>query len=131
MYIVHKVCSVYKNRGYVTVAEIQDLLDTYNASLVETNRVFQHLIEAGCKISENSTNDGDFKFYDESTSNIKDDVDSDTAFGSYANYWIFQFISRNTPFRRNKCYFPVHISDTILSVINIIDGHICPKCMGA
>ena len=61
----------------------------------------------------------------------KYDVDSDTAFGSYANYWIFQFISRNTPFRRNKCYFPVHISDTILSVINIIDGHICPKCMGA
>ena len=48
--IVHKVCSVYKNRGYVTVAEIQDLLDTYNASLVETNRVFQHLIEAGCKV---------------------------------------------------------------------------------
>lgn len=72
--IVHKVCSVYKNRGYVTVAEIQDLLDTYNASLVETNRVFQHLIEAGCKISENSTNDGDFKFYDESTPNIKDTV---------------------------------------------------------
>ena len=61
----------------------------------------------------------------------KYDVDSDTAFGSYANYWIFQFISRNTPFRRNKCYFPVHISDTILSVINIIDGHICPKCTGA
>ena len=60
----------------------------------------------------------------------KYDVDSDTAFGSYANYWIFQFISRNTPFRRNKCYFPVYISDTILSVINIIDGHICPKCMG-
>ena len=72
--IVHKVCSVYKNRGYVTVAEIQDLLDTYNASLVETNHVFQHLIEAGCKISENSTNDGDFKFYDESTPNIKDTV---------------------------------------------------------
>ena len=72
--IVHKVCSVYKNRGYVSVAEIQDLLDTYNASLVETNRVFQHLIEAGCKISENSTNDGDFKFYDETTSNIKDTV---------------------------------------------------------
>lgn len=60
----------------------------------------------------------------------KYDVDSDTAFGSYANYWIFQFISRNTPFRRNKCYFPVYISDTILSVINIIDAHICPKCMG-
>lgn len=60
----------------------------------------------------------------------KYDVDSDTAFGSYANYWIFQFISRNTPFRRNKCYFPAHISDTILSVINIIDSHICPKCMG-
>lgn len=72
--IVHKVCSVYKNRGYVTVAEIQDLLDTYNASLVETNRVFQHLIEAGCKISENSTNDGDFEFYDETTPNIKDSV---------------------------------------------------------
>lgn len=72
--IVHKVCSVYKNRGYVTVAEIQDLLDTYNASLVETNRVFQHLIEAGCKISENSTNDGDFQFYDETTPNIKDTV---------------------------------------------------------
>ena len=72
--IVHKVCSVYKNRGYVTVAEIQDLLDTYNASLVETNRVFQHLIEAGCKISETSTNDGDFKFYEETTPNIKDAV---------------------------------------------------------
>ena len=72
--IVHKVCSVYKNRGYVTVAEIQDLLDTYNASLVETNRVFQHLIEAGCKISENSTNDGDFEFYDDTTPNIKDSV---------------------------------------------------------
>ena len=72
--IVHKVCSVYKNRGYVTVAEIQDLLDTYNASLVETNRVFQHLIEEGCKISENSANDGDFKFYDETTPNIKDTV---------------------------------------------------------
>ena len=72
--IVHKVCSVYKNRGYVTVAEIQDLLDTYNASLVETNHVFQHLIEAGCKISENSTNDGDFEFYDETTPNIKDSV---------------------------------------------------------
>ena len=72
--IVHKVCSVYKNRGYVTVAEIQDLLDTHNASLVETNRVFQHLIEAGCKISENSTNDGDFEFYDETTPNIKDSV---------------------------------------------------------
>ena len=72
--IVHKVCSVYKNRGYVTVAEIQDLLDTHNASLVETNRVFQHLIEAGCKISENSTNDGDFEFYDDTTPNIKDSV---------------------------------------------------------
>ena len=72
--IVHKVCSVYKNRGYVTVAEIQDLLDTYNASLVETNHVFQHLIEAGCKISENSTNDGDFEFYDDTTPNIKDSV---------------------------------------------------------
>ena len=60
----------------------------------------------------------------------KYDVDSETAFGTYANYWIFQYISRNTPFRRNKCYFPVHISDTILSVIDIIDGHICPKCMG-
>ena len=60
----------------------------------------------------------------------KYDADSDTAFGSYANYWIFQFVSRNTPFRRNKCYFPVHISDTILSVINIIDSHVCPKCMG-
>ena len=72
--IVHKVCSVYKNRGYVTVAEIRDLLDTYNASLVETNHVFQHLIEAGCKISENSTNDGDFEFYDDTTPNIKDSV---------------------------------------------------------
>ena len=60
----------------------------------------------------------------------KYDADSDTAFGSYANYWIFQFISRNTPFRRNKCYFPVHISNTILSVINIIDSHVCPKCKG-
>ena len=72
--IVHKVCSVYKSRGYVTVAEIQDLLDVHNASLVETNRVFQRLIEAGCKVSENSSNDEDFEFYDETIPNIKDTV---------------------------------------------------------
>lgn len=72
--IVHKVCSVYKNRGYVTVAEIQDLLDAHYASLVETNRVFQRLLETGCKVSENSTNDEDFKFYDETVQNIKDTV---------------------------------------------------------
>ena len=60
----------------------------------------------------------------------KYDADSDTAFGAYASYWIYMFISKNVPFRRNKCYFPVHISDSILSVVDIIDNHSCPKCSG-
>ena len=46
----------------------------------------------------------------------KYDVDSESAFGTYANYWIFQTISRSTLYHRNGCYFPVYISDTIKRV---------------
>ncbi len=48
----------------------------------------------------------------------KYNVDDDSVFGSYANFWVFQYISRYTSFRRNTCYFPVHISDIIKSVID-------------
>ena len=53
----------------------------------------------------------------------KYDVESDSVFGSYANFWIFQFISRSTSFRRNGCYFPVHISDTIKRVIDALQKY--------
>ena len=72
--VVQKICSAYKNRGYVTVSEIQDLLDGHSASLVETNHVFQCLTEAGCRVSESSTSDGDFEFYGEAASSSKDTV---------------------------------------------------------
>lgn len=72
--VIHKVCDAYKNRGYVTVAEVQELLDDHNASLLETNRIFQYLTEEGCKISEGTTSDGDFEFYNEEVPDIKDAV---------------------------------------------------------
>lgn len=48
----------------------------------------------------------------------KYDVDDESVFGSYSNFWVFQYISRYTSFRRNGCYYPVHISDTIKKVID-------------
>ena len=48
----------------------------------------------------------------------KYNIDDESVFGSYANFWIFQYISRYTSFRRNACYFPVHMSDTIKKVID-------------
>ena len=53
----------------------------------------------------------------------KYDVEDESVFGSYANFWIFQFISRSTSFRRNGCYYPVHISDTIKKVIGTLLGY--------
>ena len=50
----------------------------------------------------------------------KYDVDDESVFGSYANFWIYQYISRYTSFRRNTCYFPVHMSDTIKKVIDTL-----------
>lgn len=50
----------------------------------------------------------------------KYDVDDESVFGSYANFWIFQYISRYTSFRRNGCYYPVHMSDTIKKVIDTL-----------
>lgn len=50
----------------------------------------------------------------------KYDVNDESVFGSYANFWIFQYISRCTSFRRNDCYYPVHMSDTIKKVIDTL-----------
>ncbi len=50
----------------------------------------------------------------------KYDVDDDSVFGSYANFWIFQYISRYTSFRRNGCYYPVHMSDTVKKVVDTL-----------
>lgn len=50
----------------------------------------------------------------------KYDVNDSSVFGSYANYWVFQYICRYTTFHRNGCYFPVHISDTIKKVTNTL-----------
>lgn len=53
----------------------------------------------------------------------KYDVNDESVFGSYANFWIFQYISRSISFRKNGCYFPVHASDTIKRVIVALEKH--------
>lgn len=50
----------------------------------------------------------------------KYDVDDESVFGSYSNFWIYQYISRYTTIRRNGCYYPVHISDTIKKVVDTL-----------
>ena len=60
----------------------------------------------------------------------KYDISSESPFSSYANYWIFQSIARNTSFHGNGCYYPVHMSDLIKQVIGIVNDHWCQNCSG-
>ena len=63
-HLVDLICNVYKNRGFVTFDEIQDRLDEYGASLIETNRIMGLLEEQGCRISDQDTEADDFSLYD-------------------------------------------------------------------
>lgn len=67
--LVASICSVYKNRGYVTLDEVQTKLDDHNATLVETTRVMRLLSENGCKVVDRSA-DEDFDQYTETTSTL-------------------------------------------------------------
>lgn len=60
----------------------------------------------------------------------KYNVLSGTPFASYANTWIFQAISRELIYRKNGCYFPVHISDTLKQIESMADTHTCSECSG-
>ena len=60
----------------------------------------------------------------------KYDVSSESPFASYANSWIFQAISRGITYRKNGCYFPAYISDTLREIERMADMHVCSKCSG-
>lgn len=60
----------------------------------------------------------------------KYDVSSESPFASYANSWIFQTISRGIRYRKNGCYFPSYISDTLKEIERMADMHVCSKCSG-
>jgi len=56
--------NVYKNRGYITIEDVQTKLDDSDASLVETNQLMRLLLERGCKVTECGKQDDDLSFYD-------------------------------------------------------------------
>ena len=62
--LVKTCCTIYKNRGFITVDNIQDLLDENDATLLETNRIMSLLDELGCKITEGDSLEDDLSFYD-------------------------------------------------------------------
>ena len=72
--LVELVCKVYKKRGYVTFDEIQEQLDRYGASLIETNHVMGLLEENGCRITDQYAGCDDFSLYDDSHSESLCDI---------------------------------------------------------
>lgn len=62
--LVETICNVYKNRGYVSIDEIQSKLDEHEASLIETNKIMRLLDENGCRISTTHSDSNDFSLYD-------------------------------------------------------------------
>ena len=72
--LVELICTVYKNRGFVTFDEIQEQLDNYDASLIETNRIMGLLEESGCRITDEYTGSDDFSLYDGTYCESKSEV---------------------------------------------------------
>ena len=72
--LVDLISRVYKNRGYVSFDEVQERLDKYDASLIETNHVMRLLEERGCRITEQYTEGDDFSLYDDPCKESKCDV---------------------------------------------------------
>ena len=50
--IVSIACKAYKTRGFVTIGEVQDLLDNNRASIIDTSIVMRRLEETGCKLTD-------------------------------------------------------------------------------
>ena len=75
--------TVYKNRGYVLVEDVQAQLDECGASLVESNHLMGLLAERGCKITDDNAKEDDLSLYNGSYELVSEEMISD--FTSFYN----------------------------------------------